>query len=87
MKFKHTLASPYVNGDLQNLDLLTYKGLYPYDYMDDFEKFNDRALPSKEKFYSDLTQEHISDIDYLRAETVWKTMDLKDMGEYHDLYL
>ena len=62
-------------------------GVYPYDYMDCFNKFNDTQLPSKEDFYSILSDEHISDEDYKHAENVWNTFNLTSMGEYHDLYL
>ena len=69
------------------LDLLTEKGVYPYDYMNAFEKFNDEQLPSKEQFYSRLTEEDITNADYNKAKQVWKHFDIKNMGEYHDLYL
>ena len=62
------------------------KGVYPYDYMDSFDKF-DEKLPAKEEFYSILNNEHISDEDYKHAKNVWNTFSLKNMGEYHDLYL
>ena len=68
------------------LDLMARKGVYPYDYMDSFDKFNDK-LPRKEEFYSILNDEHISDEDYQHAQSVWNTFCLKTMGEYHDLYL
>ena len=68
------------------LDLMVRKGVYPYDYMDSFDKFNDK-LPTKEEFYSILNDEHISDEDYQHAQNVWKKFNLKNMGEYHDLYL
>ena len=68
------------------LDLMVRKGVYPYDYMDSFDKFNDK-LPIKEEFYSILNDEHISDEDYENAQDVWNTFSLKNMGEYHDLYL
>ena len=68
------------------LDLMARKGVYPYDYMDSFDKFNDN-LPSKEDFYSILNNEHISDKDYKHAQDVWNTFSLKNMGDYHDLYL
>ena len=45
------------------LDLLTEKGVYPYDYMNSFDKFNDEQLPSKEQFYSRLTEEGITNDD------------------------
>ena len=69
------------------LDLLTEKGVYPYDYMNAFDKFNDEQLPSKEQFYSRLTEEDITNDDYTKAKQIWKHFDIKNMGEYHDLYL
>ena len=68
------------------LDLMAKKGVYPYDYMDSFKKFKEQ-LPSKEDFYSILNDEHISDEDYQHAQNVWNKFNLKNMGEYHDLYL
>ena len=62
-------------------ELMTRKGVYPYDYMDSFEKFNKTELPTKEEFYSILSDEHITDEDYQHAK------NLQSMGEYHNLYL
>ena len=45
------------------LDLVKQKGFYPYEYMTDFEKFNEE-LPNKEKFYSLLTDRKVSDKEY-----------------------
>ena len=67
--------------------LVKRKGVYPYDYMDSFSKFNDTELPQREEFYSLLTNENISEDDYKHAKDVWNTFNLKNMGEYHDLYL
>ena len=69
------------------LDLLSEKGVYPYDYMNSFEKFNDEQLQSKEQFYSRLTEEDITNDDYNKAKQIWKHFGIKSMGEYHDLYL
>ena len=71
----------------EKLNLMTRKGIYPYDYMDSFEKFNKTELPTKEEFYSILNNEHISDEDYSHAQKVWNTFQLQTMGEYHNLYL
>ena len=71
----------------EKLNLMTRKGIYPYDYMDSFEKFNKTELPTKEEFYSILNNEHISDEDYCHAQKVWNTFKLQTMGEYHNLYL
>ena len=71
----------------KKFELMTRKGVYPYDYMDSFEKFNKTELPTKEEFYSILCGEHITDEDYQHAKNVWNTFNLKSMGEYHNLYL
>ena len=42
-----------------------------YSYMDSFEKFDDTSLPSREKFYNDLSKEHISDDDYNFIHDLW----------------
>ena len=70
----------------KEFDLMVRKGVYPYDYMDSFDKFNEK-LPSKEEFYSLLNDEHISNEDYEHAQNVWNTFSLKNMGDYHNLYL
>ena len=63
------------------------KGVYPYDYMDSTIRFNETEMPSIENFYSQLTDSDISRDDYRHAKDVWNTFNLKNMGEYHDLYL
>ena len=68
------------------LKLMKRKGVYPYDYMDSFDKFNHK-LPSKDDFCSIPNDEHITNDDYNHAIKVWKKFKLKSMGEYHDLYL
>ena len=79
----------YTNKKFQKekFNLMTRKGIYPYDYMDSFEKFNKTELPTKEEFYSILNNEHITDEDYNHAQNVWNTFQLQTMGEYHNLYL
>ena len=69
------------------LDLMSKKGIYPYDFMDSMEKFENKELPKIEDFYSTLNEEHISEKDYNHAKEVWNAFRIKDMGEYHDLYL
>ena len=69
------------------LSLMSQKGVYPYDYMDCFKKFDQTELPAKEQFYSVLNSQHITNGEYNHATKVWETFNIKTMGEYHDLYL
>ena len=71
----------------KRLNLMSQKGVYPYDFMDSLEKFNQRELPNKDQFYSILNDQHITDDEYVHANKVWNTFMIKTMGEYHDLYL
>ena len=71
----------------EKLELMTQKGVYPYDYMDSFERFNETQLPSKDDFFSQITQDAITDEQYCHATKVWGTFNLQTMGDYHDLYL
>ena len=63
------------------------KGVYPYEYMDNWEKFNEISLPSKESFYSNLNMEDIEDIDYRHGNNVFNKFKLNNLGDYHDLYV
>ena len=63
------------------------KGVYPYEYMDSWEKFSEISLPSKEDFYSNLNMEGISNVDYRHANNVFKGFKLENLGDYHDLYV
>ena len=67
--------------------MLTRKGVYPYSYMDSFDKFAETQLPPKEKFYNDLSKENISEEDYTFVKELWKVFKLKNLGELHDLYM
>ena len=55
--------------------------------MDSWERFDETSLPNKETFYSNLNMENIRDVDYRHADTVFKKSVLKNLGEYHDLYV
>ena len=71
----------------EQFKLMKQKGVYPYDFMDSFEKFDKTQLPNKDEFYSILNNENITDKQYEHAQNVWNTFKLKNMGNYHDLYL
>ena len=63
--------------------LLLRKGVYPYEYVDNWERFSEISLPSKEDFYSNLNMEDISDID----NNVFKVFKLENLGNYHNLHV
>ena len=73
--------------DMNKFMVLLRKGVYPYEYMDDWDKFNEKKLPCKESFYSNLTMEDISDTDYKHANNVFEKFNLNNLGDYHDLYV
>ena len=72
----------FCNRDLNKFSLLLRKGVYPYEYMGSWEKFNKTELPDKESFYGDLNKEDITD-----EEKVWDTFNIQNVGECHDLYV
>ena len=73
--------------DINKFKLLLRKGVYPYEYMDSWKRFNETELPSKDKFYSTLNLEDILDDDYTHAINVWKIFNISNLGEYHDLHV
>ena len=77
----------FCDGDLNKFVLLLRKGVYPYEYMDSWERFNETSLPDKKTFYNELNFEDITDKDYNHAENVWEVFGMKKLEEYHDLYV
>ena len=75
------------NGDLNKSFLQLRKGIYPYEYIDSRKKFNENTIPPKEAFYSELNLEAINDADYEHVNNVWEAFEIKNLGEYHDLYV
>ncbi len=55
--------------------------------MDSWDRFIETSLPEKEKFYSKLNDEHITDEEYEHAKRVWEDFGCKTLGDYHDLYV
>ena len=75
------------NGNLEKFVLLLRKGIYPHEYMDSWEKFDETTLPPKESFYSNLNLEDISDKDYAHVQKVWDVFEITNLGKYHELYV
>ena len=85
-KFKNTFK--FFNNDINKFVLLLRKGVYPYEYMDDWEKSNEKKNYLKKKnFIVNLNLEDIVDADYIHAKRVCKDFQIKKLSEYHDLYL
>ena len=60
----------------EEIDLLSQKGIYPFDCMDSFEKLKETQLPSRETFYSKLNKTHISDRNYTQAKQDWEKFNI-----------
>lgn len=60
---------------------MNQKGVYPYDYRSSVDRFNDTQLPSKDNFYSILTDEGITGESYSHAQNVWNTFKLKSIEQ------
>ena len=76
-----------MNNDNNKFILLLGKSFYPYEHTDKWEKFNETSLPEQEGFYCHLNMEDITDADYAHAKRVCKEFEIKNLREYHDLYL
>ena len=93
-KFKNTysfcnnnMTGPSSLERINKFVLLLRKEVYPYEYVDNWKRFSEISLPSKEDFYSNLNMEDISDIDYRHANIMFKGFKLENLGDYHDLYV
>ena len=58
------------------------KGHFPYEYMDDLQKLEDRVLPPQSAFFSRLKNEGISNDDYARCQAVWRDNGMETLREY-----
>ena len=70
----------------KQLPLVRRKGVFPYKYLDSFEKLNEMRLPPKYAFYSKLNAEGISNEDYTHAQKVWRKFNMKTLKDYLELY-
>ena len=80
----HPNLSRYYEGE--QLELVKRKGVYPYDYMNCFERLAETSLPPIECWYSKLNDTNISTSEYAHAHKVWEKFDMHSLRDYHDLY-
>ena len=82
----------------KNFELLKQKDVYPYEYMDSFERFSEEKLSDKKCFYSSVKDGttgdniekldgRINDEDYLTCKNISNEFNMKNMGDYYDHYL
>lgn len=67
--------------------LIRQKGIFPYSYVDSFEKLNEKRLPERNDFFNMLQNKHVTQFEYKRALDVWNTFNCRTIGEYSDIYL
>ena len=79
---------------IDKLEILKRKDAYPYEWVDSYEKFKHPSLPEKKYFYSSLrdgkrdnSDGHISDVQYLHLQNVWKEFEFNTFEDFHDHYL
>ena len=77
----------FCNRDLNKFIFLLRKCVYPYEYMDSWQRFDETSLPDKEASYSNLNMEDITDVDYRHGKAVFEYFLNKNLGDYHDLYV
>ena len=82
----------------ENLEILRQKGAYPYEYMNNFKRFNEEKLPPRKDFFSStkkgridndgkIPNDHVNIKDHSTCEKIWNKFDMKNMSDYHDHYL
>ncbi|XP_050528668.1 uncharacterized protein LOC126898547 [Daktulosphaira vitifoliae] len=79
--FAHTLNV------FKSLELVTRKSVFPYEYVDSWEKLDENQLPTRENFYSSITKNTVSEEDYEHAKKMWQHFECKTIGDYSDKYL
>ena len=84
-KFKNNYD--FCNKDINKFMPMLRKLVYPYEYLDSYDRFNEEKLPDKSAFYSSFNMEYISDNYYRHAKRVFNKFNIKDLGEYHDIYV
>ena len=66
----------FSNNDINRFTLLLRRGVYPYQYIDDWKKFNETTLPEKEEFHSSLDMEDITDAVQMHPKRVCKDFEI-----------
>lgn len=70
-----------------DMEFVMQKGLFPYEYCNNWDKLEEKELPPMSEFYSSLKEEHITEKEYDRAKRVWRHFKFENLGQYSDWYL
>lgn len=73
--------------DEETAKFLLRKNVYCYDYIENYDRFEETNLPPKEAFYNRLKKERISDEDYAYVDEVWHKFQIMNLGDLHDHYV
>ena len=84
-RFENT--QKFCNGDFNKFTLLLRKGVYPYEYVDCWEIFDETSLPDKKSFHINLNINSITGVNYRHGKRGFKGFIIKNLSEYHDLYV
>jgi hypothetical protein len=71
----------------EQFKLIQNKGIYPYDFMDTYDKMNSISLHLRDEFYNKINSKHISDKEYGHAKEAWDVFKCKTFKDYHNIYL
>ena len=74
------------NNGINKLILLLKKGVYPYEYMDSWERFDETSLNDETTFYRELYLKNITDEDYIHSQKIFNEFEIKILDDYHDLF-
>ena len=77
----------FCNGDLNKFFLLLRRGICLYENINSWERFDEKTIPPKEAFYSELNLNNTTDKDYEHVKKVWEAFGIKNLREYHDLHV
>ena len=87
LKKQFLKTSKFSNHDKNKFIILLKRGIYPQEYINNYEKFNVTTLPEKEVFYSHFNMEDNTDADYAHPKRIFKDFEIKNLGEYHKFYV
>lgn len=73
--------------DDEKFQLVTMKGVLPYEYLNSWKRLDDSVLPDKTAFNNKLTNKECSDDDYEHAVKVWSAFDCKHYWDNLKVYL